>query len=92
VRRALKDSGYKAVIEHFRDKDLEYVGHAVFALLRLETQIIEDLLDFNDENLDNEDIGSCVLTNLVKWTESLGRMEKILKASSERAWKEFDKI
>jgi hypothetical protein len=85
-RRAWKESGYEAVIKHFRDnKDLEYVGHAVFALLRLEAQIIEDLMDSDDEMLD-EDIRSCVLTNLAEWTERLGRMEKILKASSDRAW------
>jgi hypothetical protein len=94
VRRAWKESGYEAVIKHFRDnKDLEFVGHAVFALLRLETQIIEDLMDFDDEMLDeDEEIGSCVLKNLAEWTEQLGIMEKMLKASSDRAWKEFEKV
>jgi hypothetical protein len=92
VRRAWEQSGYEAVIKHFRDnKDLEFIGFAVIALRRVESQIIEDLMELDEEVLD-EEIGSCVLKHLAEWTEHLGIMAKMLKESSDRAWEELEKI
>jgi hypothetical protein len=92
VKRAWKESGYGAVIKHFCDnKDLEFVGNMVFALLRLETTIIEELLDLDGE-VTNDDVRSCVLENVARWNEHLGIMARKLKVSGDLAWKEFDKI
>jgi hypothetical protein len=92
VKRAWRESRYGAVIKHFRDnKDLEFVGNMVFALRRLETTIIEELLDLDGEVTD-DGIRSCVLENVARWSEHLGIMARKLTVSGDRAWEEFDKI
>jgi hypothetical protein len=86
------ESGYEAVIKHLRDnKDLEFVGNMVFALLRLETAIIEELLDIDGEVTDDA-VRSCVLENVARWNERLGIMARKLKVAGDRAWEEFNKI
>jgi hypothetical protein len=45
-----------------------------------------------DEEVVDEEIGSCVLGHLAQWTEHLGVMAKMLKESSDRAWEELEKI
>jgi hypothetical protein len=92
VRRAWEQSGYEAVIKHFRDnKNLEFIGSMVIALRHVESQIINDLMELDEEVVD-EEIGSCVLGHLAQWTEHLGVMAKMLKESSDRAWEELEKI
>jgi hypothetical protein len=92
VRRAWQRSGYEAVIKHFRDnKDLEFVNAAAVAMRRLESSVISDLMELDDE-VTQDDIGSCVLTHLLKWSECIGIMARMLKNSSDRAWEELDKV
>src|ERR1700751_1223649 len=92
VRRAWKESGYEAVTKHFRDdKDLEFVGKMVVALMRLETTVIEELLDVDGE-VTGDTVRSCVLENVAQWNEHLGIMARKLVVLGDRAWEEFDKI
>ncbi|WP_166299307.1 hypothetical protein [Bradyrhizobium sp. 2S1] len=93
AKRALRESGYEAVIKHFSDsQDLKYVWHTVFALRNLEDQIVEDLIGIDGEVAANT-VRSCVLENLVRWDENiLGGVVGRLMEATEPAWKEFDRL
>jgi hypothetical protein len=91
VERTWKESEYKAVLKHFTDNEnLIFVGRMVSVLQRLEAQIIEELLDCHE--VTDDDVRSCVLENLVRWSEELGTMSRMLQGASELAWEEFEKI
>ncbi len=94
VRRAWEESGYEAVIKHFRDNQDKFGRNMMQGL---EADIIEGLMELDDETLDDyemlaDGIRSIVLENLVRSTEMLGVPGRVLNESIDRAWKEFDKL
>ncbi len=92
VMEAWQASEYSAVIAPFRDnKDFQFVGHALIQLRHLENEVIADLMRLDDE-VEEDDIQSCVVEHLAQWTEHIGAMIRILEAARDRAWEELDKI
>jgi hypothetical protein len=92
VRNALRESGYEAVITHFREsRDLNLVAGLIFELRRIESLIIEDMMDADEVDVD-EDIGSCVFAHLSEWSERLGSMARMLVETRDRAWEVLEKI
>jgi hypothetical protein len=94
VRRAWDESGYEAVIKHFRDNRDKFGRNMMQAL---EAAIIEGLMELDDGTLDDYEmlangIRSIVLENLVRSTEVLGVPGRVFDESIDRAWKEFDEL
>jgi hypothetical protein len=92
VTEALHASEYSAVIAPFRDNEhLQFVGHALVQLRRLESHVISDLMDL-DDGVEDDDIQACIVGHLSRWTETIGIMVRILVASRDRAWEVLDEI
>lgn len=54
-------------------------------LQRLEEFVISDLMKADEDDIEDE-IDGCVVGHLMKWSEIIGHMVRILEASRDRAW------
>jgi hypothetical protein len=91
VTETFRASEYRAVISPIQDNaEYQFVGSMLIQLQRLEEFVISDLMEA-DEDVEDE-IEGCVVGNLMKWSEIIGHMVRILEASRDRAWGILDEI
>ena len=92
VTEAFRASEYRAVIAPIQDNaEFKFVSSMLTQLQRLEDFVVSDLIEEADEDIEDE-IEGCVVCNLLKWSEIIGHMVRILEASRDRAWSILDEI
>lgn len=86
VTETFRASEYRAVISPIQDNaEYRFVGSMLIQLQRLEEFVISDLMKADEDDIEDE-IDGCVVGNLMKWSEIIGHMVRILEASRDRAW------